>query len=500
VMAREQVEAAGPEQVLAALGSATSRLRGKLGESLASIKNFDAPLPNATTASLEALHAYSLALSDGRVVARLEAIPHLQRAIEIDPNFAMAHALLAAVYRNTGRTTEAAPISQRAFDLRDRVSERERYFISWRYYLDTAQAWDKALELSTSWTRTYPREAFAFNSLGLASGAFGQHERAVDAFREAMRLDPRFIPPYGNIAGSLTALNRYDDAKAALEEAARHGVDFISLKRQAYIVGFIQHDPEVMARALKDAEATPEAVWSANWQARDALFSGQFKSAHERFQRSVQVATGQNFPEYAAQWTMEDAEGHAIVEQCATALNEVSAGLALRRDNFTLERAGRTLALCGADHRATEIVDELARRFPSATLTTRLQRPVILSALALSRGDAARAVKELNPVHPYDHAPAAEFWPSYLAGVASLRLKDGRSASEMFRNILTHYGEAPTSPLYALAHLGLARASALMNDSAEARKNYDRFFTLWKDADPDLPALQQARAEYAQVQ
>ena len=500
VMAREQVEAAGAEQVLTALGGATSRLREKLGESLKSIQAFDAPLPNATTPSLEALHAYALALNDGRILPRLDAIPHLQRAIEIDPDFAMAHALLAAVYRNTGRSTEAAPISQRAFELRDRVSERERYFISWRYYLDTAQAWDKALELSTSWSKTYPREAFAFNSLGLAAGAFGEHDRAVEAFREAMRLDPRFIPPYGNIAGSLTALNRFDDAKAALDEARRHGVDFISLHRQAYLLGFLQHDASAMTRALKAAEATPEALWSANWQARDALFLGQFQLAHNRFEQSAQAVLAKNFPEFAAQWTMEDAEGHAVAEQCDEALREVSAGLALRRDNFTLERAGRTLALCGAERRATDILDELARRFPTATLTTRLHRPVILAAMALSRGDTARAVSELDPVRPFDHAPAAEFWPLYLTGLANLRAKDGRTAAEAFRNIVNHRGEAPTSPLYGLAHLGLARASVQTNDQAEARKNYEAFFSLWKDADPDVSPLRQARAEYAQLQ
>jgi hypothetical protein len=255
-----------------------------------------------------------------------------------------------------------------------------------------------------------------------------------------------------------------------------------------------------MARALKVAEATPEAVWSSNWQARDALFAGRFRLAHEGFERSVQVASGQNFPEYAAQWTMEDAEGHAIAGQCDDALREVSAGLTLRRDNFTLERAGRTLALCGADRRASDLLDELARRFPSATLTTRLHRPVILAAMALSRGDAAKAVTELEPVHAYDHAPAAEFWPSYLTGLAQLLLKDGRAAAEAFSNIVNHRGEAPTSPLYPLAHLGLARASTLTNNPAEARKNYEAFLTIWKDADSDLPILKQARAEYAQLQ
>ena len=178
VMAREQVEVSAKEQVLTSLGATASRLRGKLGESLASIQKFDVPLPRATTPSLEALHAYSLALDEGRFTPRAEAIPHLKRAIEIDPTFAMAHAVLSAVYYNTGHSALAPAFSARAFELRNRVSERERFFISWRYYLDAIQAWDQALALAESWTASYPREAFAFNSLGLASAAFGQHERA----------------------------------------------------------------------------------------------------------------------------------------------------------------------------------------------------------------------------------------------------------------------------------------------------------------------------------
>ena len=181
VMAREQAEAASKEQVLTSLGAATSRLREKLGESLASIQKFDVPLPRATTPSLDALHAYSLALYEGREVPRLEAIPHLKRAIELDPTFAMAHALLSAVYANTGQSALAPAFSQKAFELRDRVSERERFFISWRYYRDAIQAWDKALELARSWTATYPREAFAFNSLGSALLRLGQFEQSVAA-------------------------------------------------------------------------------------------------------------------------------------------------------------------------------------------------------------------------------------------------------------------------------------------------------------------------------
>jgi serine/threonine protein kinase/tetratricopeptide (TPR) repeat protein len=500
VMARAQVEATGTEDVLTALGQATSQLRERLGESLASIQRFDAPLARATTSSLDALHAYSLALDEGRLVPRLEAIPHVQRALELDPDFAMAHALLASIYRNTGRSTEAAAIAQRAFDLRDRVSERERYFISWRYYMDAVQAWDKALELSASWTKTYPREPFAFNSLGLAAGAFGQHERAVDAFREAIRLDPRFSPPYGNLVGSLIALNRLDEGQKALDEASRQTLRFIGLRRHGYVLGFIRHDADVMARELDAAGAMPEGVWSANWEARDALFAGQFKRAHDLFAQSVQQAIRENYPEYAAQWTMEDAEAHALAGQCETALREVAAGLSLRRDNFTLERAGRTLALCGAETRTADVVGELARRFPMATLTARIQRPVIAAALALQRGRAAAALTELDPVRPYDHTPASEFWPAYLRGLAHLRLKNGRAAGAEFKAIIDHRGEAPTSPLYALAELGLGRAVAASGDAAGARRHYDAFFSLWQAADQNITIVQDAQAEYTRLQ
>ena len=225
VMAREQAEAASKEQVLTSLGAAISRLREKLGESLESVQKFDVPLPRATTASLDALHAYALALYEGREVPRLEAIPHLKRAIELDPTFAMAHAQLSAVYANTGQSALAPAHSLKAFELRDRVSDRERFFISWRYYRDAIQAWDKALELARSWTATYPREAFAFNSLGVVLIRLGQFEQSVEPLRNAILLDPRFIPAYSNLAASLLALDRLDEAKAILQQAEERGLE-----------------------------------------------------------------------------------------------------------------------------------------------------------------------------------------------------------------------------------------------------------------------------------
>jgi len=347
VMARDQVEVARKEDVLAALGKAATNLRTTLGESLASVQRFDVALPRATTGSLEALHAYSLALDQGRETPRLEAIPHLERAIALDPDFAMAYAQLSSVYANNDRSAEAPALSRRAFELRDRVSEHERFFISWRYYRDAEQAMDKALDLAHAWTSTYPREAFAFNSLGLASAAFGEHEKAVAAFREAIRLDPKFVPPYGNLAGSLIASNRFDEAKTVLRNAAAQGVAFITLERMWYVLALLENNRAEQARELEQMRATQRGTLAAIWQARASASAGQVSRAHDLFQSAVQMANRDGQHELAAQTAGEDAETHAVAAQCLDARREVTVALESSRDNFTLERASRTLALCG---------------------------------------------------------------------------------------------------------------------------------------------------------
>jgi eukaryotic-like serine/threonine-protein kinase len=456
VMAREAVESASEEDVLRALGTAAVRLRRQLGESLASIERFDAPLPEATTRSLEALHEYALAHDRGRLILGDQAIPHLERAIELDPEFAMAHAALSGVYRNTDRSSDAPQYSRRAFELRGRVSERERFFISWRYYLDAAQAWDKALDLSTSWTSTYPREPFAFNSLGLASAAFGDHEQAVRAFREAIRLDPAFVPAHGNLAGSLIASRRFEEAKSVLSHANERGIAFITVRRMGYLLAFIENDRAAMSRELDLVRKSADALSAFAWEARTSAFAENRRAAHDLFQRGVDGAVRAGAREVAGQWTMEDAEMHAIAGECDEARREVRAGLGLSRDNFTLERGGRALALCGDDADVKRLTDELRSRFMDATLTFRIQLPVIAAIQALRRGDGARALDLLEPVSTYDHAPSAEYWPEYLRAEAYLRVKESAAAAMQFRGIVDHRGEAPTSPLYPLASRKLA--------------------------------------------
>jgi len=496
VMAREQAEATSKEQVLTSLGAASTRLRERLGESLASVQKFDAPLPRATTPSLDALHAYSLALSDGREVPRLESIPQLKRAIELDPTFAMAHAQLSAVYANTYQSALAPAYSKRAFELRDRVSERERFFISWRYYRDAVQAWDKGLELARSWTAAYPREAFAFNSLGAALIRFGDFEASVEPFQQAIRLDPKFVPAYGNLAASLLALDRATEARAVLQDAAAKQLDFAGARRLSYLLAFVRGDSATMARELEASLGAGETN-AAGWQAQASAFEGHIRQAHDEFGRGIESARRGNFNEVAAQLTIEDAVVHAIVGQCREARNEVSAGLALSRDNGTLEHAGRALAICGAERDALELSGELAKGFPEAIFTNRLAIPVTAAAVAIQRGDGARALELLEPLRRFDHAPSAEFWPVYLRGQAYLQLKNGPAAAAEFRNVIAHRGEVPASMLYPLSHLGLARASALANDTETARKSYEQFLTIWKTADAELGVVNQARSEQA---
>ena len=494
VMAREQAEVAGKEEVLTALGDTASRLRARLGDALATDDRFDAPLAQATTPSLEALHAYSRALDGGRVNPRSEAIPYLTHAIELDPNFAMAHALLSGVYANTGRFADAPEHARRAFELRDRVSERERFVISWRYHVDATQAWDAALAVATSWAATYPREAFAFNSLGMASAAFGDHARAVEAFRESIRLDPRFVPPRRNLAGSLFALSRFGEAQAAIDEAVGLGIDTSGIRQVRYLLSRLDASPP----AAGASAAASDPLWASTWEARDAAAAGRFADAHTLYARAIETAVTQGLGNLAAQWTMEDAELDALAAKCPAARRRVAAGLQLSRDNFTLERASRALALCGDGGSVSSLVAELARRFPEATLTRSVQVPVTRAALSLSMNEHARVVDLLEPVRPYDHAPSAEFWSKYLRGEALRRAGNAKDAAGQFQAIVAHRGEASTSPLFALAHLGLARSAAAIGDPAAARAAYERFFALWADAE-ELPALAAARREYARL-
>jgi eukaryotic-like serine/threonine-protein kinase len=498
-VAREQVEVNSKEEVLSAMGSAVSRLRRKLGESLGSIQRYDVPLPQATTPSLEALQAYARALDEGRINPRLESIAHLKRALELDPHFALAMALLSGVYANTGQTALAPEWSRKAFDLRDRVTERERYFISWRYYRDATQAFDRGLDLARSWTAAYPREAFAFNSLGWSSWSLGQYQQAIGPLRESIRLDTRFIPPVSNLIATLTALNQFEAARKVLEESRAIGIDHIAIRKEAYLLALVENDAAAMTRELDAALATPEGAMASNWLPRTSAFVGRFAKAHEQFRRSIAAASEANLAETSGLFSAQDAEAHALAGQCSDARNEAAAAIRVSGDHATLASAGRALAWCGAAADASNLLTDLTHRFPDAILTTHLVQPIIAAALAVKSARPADALKLLEPVRRFDHSPVAELWPPYLRGDALQRLGRHAEAAEEFRSIVDHRGEMPDSPLYPLAHLGLARALASTGDRAGARQAYLKLLTIWKDADPDLKSVKEARLELARL-
>jgi tetratricopeptide (TPR) repeat protein len=498
VMAREQVEVNSKEEVLSALGAAVSRLRGKLGESLASIQRHDVPLPQATTPSLDALQAYARALEGGRVNdQRLETIPRLKRAIELDPNFALAHAELSGTYANTWQSLLAPPWSRKAFELRDRVSERERYVISWRYYRDATQAWDEGLELAQSWAAAYPRESTAFNSIGLATWSLGQYQQAITALEESIRLDSKFFAPRLNLVWTFTALNRFDEARKVIAEAGAANIDHIGFNQMSYLLAFLDNDGATMARAQEAALAKSEGFWATNWQARIAVFGGRMRDAHREFRRSVATTSKANISELSGAYSAQDAVAHAVVGQCSDATREAAAAIAMSRDNFTLESAGRALAWCGATAAAEDVSRELTRGYPQAILTTHVIVPVIAAATALRSKQPQRALEVLEPVRRFDHAAVAEFWPAYLRGEALRALGRHAEAADEYRSVVDHRGELIDAPLYPLAHLGLARALASSGDRDGARLAYEKFFNFWKDADPDLAPLKEARLELA---
>ena len=379
------------------------------------------------------------------------------------------------------------------------MSERERFLISWRYYRDATQQWDKGLDLARSWMVAYPREPFAFNSYGFAAWSLGRYEQAIEPLRQGIRLDRKFFALPENLGSTLLALNRFDEVKKVLEDARAAQIEYIALRRVAYFVAFIENDAATMARELEVSLAKPEGPWASNWEPRASAFGGRIEKAHEEFRRSVDATRQANLTELAGRYSAQDAESHAVVGQCTEARSEVAAAIRLSRDNFTLESAGRTLAWCGATADASNVSDELARRFPEAILTTRVILPVIAAANAIKGGQPARGLELLEPVRPFDHAPVSEFWPAYLRGQAQLQLKHGPEAAAEFQSIIDHRGELADSQLYPLAHLGLARAFALGGDMAKARQAYESFFKWWKDADPELQPIKEARLELARL-
>ncbi len=498
-IAREQAEADSKEQVLKALGKAASQLREKLGESLGSIKKYDAPIEQATTSSLEALKAFTQGNEQRTAGNQAEAITFYKRAVELDPNFAMAYARLAVAYSNQFQTELAAQYSQKAYDRRDRVSERERFYISEKYTSYVTGDREEAVKVLKAWTQSYPNDYIPHNNLAANYSLFGQFEDALKEAREAVRLSPNNTTAQGNYVEGFIKLNRFDEARQTLEQTVGQNPERGIYHFFNFELAFIRGDQDTMKKDLDWWAKRPNENDPLDYQAGTAAFYGQWQKAQDFSHRSIEMMIGQDRKENAGQIETYNSFYEGILGRCPQAKERVARGLALSRDRISLASAAMTLAYCNETVQAQSFVEELQKRFPKDTPSVGVVLPMARAAIEMNRSNNAQAIEMLGPANRFELGNVAGFWLTYLRGEIYLRQKTGGDAAAAFQKILDHRGIEPTSPLYPLAHLGLARASVLSGDMAKARKEYQDFLALWKDADADLPVLQQAKDEYAKL-
>src|SRR5437588_1567899 len=496
-IAREQAESENKEQVLHALSEAAMKLREKLGESLQSIQKFDAPIQQATTSSLEAFKAFSLGVEQQLKGKYLEGIPFFKRAAELDPNFALAYARMASIYYNSRQYDLAAAASQKAYDLRDRVSERERLYISAGYYDNVTGELEKYLETLELWKHTYPRDASPHNNQALKYNELGQFDKALEEAREAIRLNPNSASGYSLLAAAFVGLNRFDEAKQIIGLAQAQKLETTAMRRTLYKIAFVQGDATTMQQQIEWINGKPDEYLAQSWQAETVAFLGQLRKSKEFSSRAVDLAKRRNLKEAVAQIFSEDAARDALFGDCKQVKEETAKALAIAWNQRAWRLAANASAICGELSQMQAINAELVKRDPKDTLLNKLFLPLIQAQAELYRGNAAQAIQLLEPTRSYEGA--ALFQIAYLRGQSYLTQQRGTDAAAEFQNILDQRSWQTGSPLYPLAHLGLARAAALSGDAPKARKAYPDFFALWKDADADVSILIEAKKEYEKL-
>ncbi len=498
-IARQQVEANSKEQVLSALGKAALELREKLGESLSSIKKHDVPIEQATTSSLEALKAYAMGNEERARGNNLEEIRFYKRAIELDPNFAMAYARIAVFHGNREQMEEAQPYAQKAFDLRDRVSERERLYISEKYYNYVVGDVGKAMEVLQTWTRLYPNDFIPHNNLALRYQEQGRYEEALKEALEAVRLSPNNSAARDNLIGTFAALGRFDEAGEALEQLRKLYPDSRTVHFNDYHFAFLRGDHAVMERESQWARGKPVEPDFLATEGSAAAASGKLKKAEELRQRAFEAFKSQNRNDNAAQILIGLAFRQGAFGKCSEAKASAATALELHRGKNTINGAAALFADCGDATRALALLAESLKLYPNDTVTLNMFAPVVRAAVERSRGNATEALQLLESVRRYDFGLIVGHYNNYLRGSVYLDLKRGQEAGAEFQKIIDHRGVDPMSELRPLAHVGLARAAAISGDIAKSRTAYQNFFALLKDADADLPVLLQARKEYEQL-
>ena len=503
-LAKEQGEATSKEDVLKALSRAASNLRAKLGESLPSVQKFDVPI-EATTSSLEALKNYSMGISVGREKGDAPSIPFLKRAIELDPNFPMAYAGLSIRYGNLGQPSLALECATKAYGLRDRVTEREKLRISADYFFATGES-DKEAQIYELWIANYPRDYLPYGNLGANYGAIGQYEKALAEFQESLRLDSGEMVGYGNLGSMYLSLNRPEDAKAAFDQALARKLDGGFIRWELYYLAFFRSDSVLMEQQLAWAAGKPgDEDRMLSEQSDTEAYYGRLGRARDFSRRAAESALRADAKETAALWQVNAALREAELRDPGLAQQDASTALKLSPGRDVKVLAALALARIGDAPRATALAGELMKSYAANTLLKLYWLPTINAAIALDKGNSSQALEYLEAVAPYEFGAPPPFqegtlYPPYLRGQAYLVTHNGTAAAAEFQKLLDHRGIVLNFVTGSLAHLQLGRAYAMAGDTAKAKVAYQDFLTLWKNADPDIPLLKEARTEYAKLQ
>ena len=502
-LAQEQEQAARKEDVVKALDKASSNLREKLGESLSTIQKYDTPIEEATTPSLEALQAYSLGIKTWATKGESAAIPFFKQAIELDPNFAMAYSRIGTCYNNIGEIGLATQNTTKAYELRDRVSEHEKLYIDSHYYHFALGDLEKAAQVYESWKQTFPRDFTAPNNLSAIYLALGQIEKALPDAQEALQLHPDAATGYSNLAGIYVSLNRLDEARQILEQEQSLKLESFALRVTLYQIAFLRGDTAEMQRLVASARGRPgfeDQLLDA--QSDTDAYHGRMGSARQLSQQADDLARHNGDVETAASYAGEAALREGEVNDKTAAARDAAAALAISPNRYIQVFAALAFARAGDVARAESITNDLQKSYPSDTIMNNYNFPVIRAAVELDRNNPNRALEVLQPSQAYElggGAPLPPLYPAYLRGQAYLALHQGVPAAAEFQKLIAHSGVVANYLLGSLAHLGLARAYVLSGDTAKARTAYQDFLALWKDADPNVPLLKEANAEYARL-
>ncbi len=502
-LAREQIEAANTDQVLQSLGRAASRLREKLGESLSSVQKFDAPIEQATTSSLEALKAFSLGEEHRSQGLESASIPFFKHAIELDPNFAMAYSRLGVIYRNLQDPERALEYMKPAMERLTRVTGLEKLYITAHYYGLTGDV-DRVIETYELWKQLHPRDWTPRNNLAFRYTTVGRFDAAVTEAGEAARLDPNHPFPVAHLGFAYLGLNRFDEAKAVFEGAIERKLNDMAFQFGLYEIAFVQRDVAAMARQAEWAVGNPMEHLMIFTRAQAAASMGRLKEAAELFRQAVEAAERHNLREPGAVIGAVQILTEAQFGSHQQARDRARAMLKAHLGRDALLVLVTTLGIVGDTRGAEALANDLEKRFPADTLVRSVWVPAARAAVELARGVPGKAIELLQSARDYELGRMTRMYgsltPTYVRGQAYFRAGRFAEATSEFQKILDHRGVAAVSPVYALAHVGLARALSSAGDSAKAAQHYQDFFALWSDADADIPILQEAKQEYARLQ